>query len=58
MASSSAANPMIFELMIMSMLLARQERIRKLEKKLSTIKPVKSNSSVTPELLTESHPGS
>jgi hypothetical protein len=57
-ASSCATNPIIFEPMIMSMLLAQQERIRKLEKKLSTIKPVKSNSSVTPELLTESHPGS
>jgi hypothetical protein len=56
MASSNATNPIIFEPMIMSMLLARQERIRTLEKKLSTIKPVKSNSSVTPELLTESHP--
>jgi hypothetical protein len=54
-ASSCATNPIIFEPMIMSMLLAQQERIRTLEKKLSTIKPVKSNSSVTPELLTESH---
>jgi len=58
MASSNAANPIIFEPMIMSMLLARQERKRRLEKKLSTIKPVKRNSSVTPELLTESHPSS
>jgi hypothetical protein len=56
MASSNATNPIILEPMIMSMLLAQQERIRTLEKKLSTIKPVKSNSSVTPELLTESHP--
>ena len=55
-ASSNAPNPIIFEPMIMSILLAQQERIRKLEKKLGTIKPVKSNSSVTPELLTESHP--
>lgn len=31
MASSSAANPVIFEPMIMSMLLARQERIRNLK---------------------------
>ena len=50
MASSNAPNPIIFEPMIMSILLAQQERIRKLEKKLGTIKPVKSNSSVTPEL--------
>jgi hypothetical protein len=55
-ASSCATNPIILEPMIMSMLLAQQELIRTLEKKLSTIKPVKSNSSVTPELLTESHP--
>ena len=54
--SSNATNPIIFEPMVMSILLAQQERIRKLEKKLSTIKPVTSNSSVTPELLTESHP--
>jgi hypothetical protein len=56
MASSYATDPIIFEPMIMSMLLAQQERIRTLEKKLSAIKLVKSNSSVTPELLTESHP--
>ena len=55
-ASSNATNPLILEPMIMAMLLAQQERIRTFEKKLSTIKPVKSNSSVTPELLTESHP--
>lgn len=55
MASSNATNPIIFEPMIMSILLAQQERIRTLEKKLNTIKSEASSSSASPEIKEENY---
>ena len=55
MASSNATNPIIFEPMIMSMLLAQQERIRTLEKKLNAIKSEASSSSASPEIKEENY---
>jgi hypothetical protein len=56
MASSNATNPIIFEPMIMSMLLAQQERIRTVEKKLNTIKSEASSSSAgSPEIKEENY---
>ena len=53
MASSNATNPIILEPMIMSILLAQQERIRTLEKKLDAIKSEAGSSSVSPEIKEE-----
>jgi hypothetical protein len=55
MASSNATNPLIFEPMIMSILLAQQERIRTLEKKLNAIKSEASSSSASPEIKEENY---
>jgi hypothetical protein len=52
-ASSNATNPIILEPMIMSILLAQQERIRTLEKKLNAIKSEATSSSASPEIKEE-----
>jgi hypothetical protein len=55
-ASSNATNPIILEPMIMSILLAQQERIRTLEKKLNAIKSEASSSSAaSPEIKEENY---
>ena len=47
--SSNATNPIIFEPMVMSILLAQQKRIMQLEKELQGIKP---NSTIASEIVT------
>jgi hypothetical protein len=56
MASSNATNPIIFEPIIMSILLAQQVRIRTLEKKLNAIKSEANSSSAgNPEIKEENY---
>ena len=52
-ASSNATTPIILEPMIMSILLAQQERIRTLEKKLNAIKSEAGSSSASLEIKEE-----
>ena len=55
-ASSNATNPIILEPMTMSILLAQQERIRTLEKKLNAIKSEATSSSAgSPEIKEENY---
>lgn len=53
--SGNATNPIVFETMIMSILLAQQEKIGKLEKNLNAIKPATSSYSISPGPPGESH---
>ena len=49
MASGNACNPIIFEPMVMSILVAQQERMGILEKELAAIKPDKAQTPAIPE---------
>jgi hypothetical protein len=55
MAAGNATNPIIFEPMVMSILLAQQKRIRYLEQKLQTIQPGTATPSIAQEPK-ETHP--